>query len=722
MTLSNQHVASEIRYVLRSSISNCALHIRGSVFAVFVSLLAFVSPATCDDVEIVGGRNGLEALRVKLESEIDTSSSKDQFIKSTELWRLYIKLFPFNANSEVYLAELEETQSQLLEMGHNAKGQNTILEKGPLRDKSLFNETATAFYLGSHCYLFPNSPKSIQNYETVADAAENVGMSALELEMRARVLAVSSNSPGYKTVRELAIKAEKQNKSMVAINGLEYFQKGEYQVDGYENLNLGPSLMLSGDIYRRAHLFNQAISKYSEAIQWCGDIRLKTASRIPPSQPNEISSEKGILTFSEGGNLAKVALFEEGGILRIEDVELVRGRPFAKMLEFELATIERNANILIGRALIEDAQSKTRGESTSGFAGKLYDKAISHFSALLEPMSLNNFSAMPYRLELLRASIELARYKKSFPDGYSEAEDNYARCVSAAESYLNMVSVTRTKISLKDGEMSFLEAEAAEKVGEVAFVLIEALIEIGRKGKAFEVFNIYFAGRALEDEWAVFAMLELAVVHIENRDYLRALPFLTAISERGARLGVRDLAFVAGLMKGVCIRRLGSVKERLVVAVSRKGRNLDWVPLPRSIMANNEYGDSVEMFKSSREYPIVRYPEKYRNIFIDEIRAEVVEEFISSRDGGGLVDALSAVDPDKALGGVVASMSEFDLDKAFEKKGDTINYDDKQFAGFHASLMPTAKVVADEIDDLIGWIEGEIDNLQWNPFNERLAK
>ena len=694
MTLSNQHVASEIRYVLRSSISNCALHIRGSVFAVFVSLLAFVSPATCDDVEIVGGRNGLEALRVELEREIDTSTSKDQFIKSSELWRLYIKLFPFNANSEVYLAELEETQSQLLEKGQNAKGQNTILEKGPLRDKSLFNETATALYLGSHCYLFPNSPKSIQNYETVADAAENVGMPALELEMRARVLAVSSNSPGYKTVRELAIKAEKQNKSMVAINGLEYFQKGEYQVDGYENLNLGPSLMLSGDIYRRAHLFNQAISKYSEAIQWCGDIRLKTASRIPPSQPN-VSSEKRILTFSEGGNLAKVALFEEGGILRIEDVELVRGRPFAKMLEFELATIERNANILIGRALIEDAQSKTRGTSTSGFAGKLYDKAVSHFSALLEPMSLNNFSAMPYRLELLRASIELARYKKSLkPDGYLEAEDNYARCVSAAESYLNMVSLTRTKISLEDGEMSFLEAEAAEKEGEVAFVLIEALIEIGRKRRAFEVFNRYFTGRALEDEWAVFAMLDLAVVHIENRDYLSALPFLTAISERGARLGVRDLAFVAGLMKGVCVRRLGSAKERSVAAASLL-----------EDMANKEYSNSVDMFESSGEFPKTRYPKKYRSIFIDEIRDEVMMEFNSSKNGGGLVKALRKVDPEKAQGGLVILMSEFDLDSD----------DGKQFGGFHASVIAGARVFA------FG-VEGEIDDLQWNPFSERVAK
>ena len=694
MTLINQHVASEIRYVLRSSISNCALHIRGSVFAVFVSLLAFVSPATCDDVEIVGGRNGLEALRVELEREIDTSTSKDQFIKSSELWRLYIKLFPFNANSEVYLAELEETQSQLLEKGQNAKGQNTILEKGPLRGKTLFNETATAFYLGSHCYLFPNSPKSIQNYETVADAAEKAAMPALELEMRARVLAVSSNSPGYQTVRELAIKAEKQNKSMVAINGLEYFQKGEYQVDGYENLNLGPSLMLSGDIYRRAHLFNQAISKYSEAIQWCGDIRLKTASRILPSQP-KISNENEMLIFSEGGNLAKVALFEEGGILRIEDVELVRGRPFAKMLEFELATIERNANILIGRALIEDAQSKTRGTSTSGFAGKLYDKAVSHFSALLEPMSLNNFSAMPYRLELLRASIELARYKKSLkPDGYLEAEDNYARCVSAAESYLNMVSLTRTKISLEDGEMSFLEAEAAEKEGEVAFVLIEALIEIGRKRRAFEVFNRYFTGRALEDEWAVFAMLDLAVVHIENRDYLSALPFLTAISERGARLGVRDLAFVAGLMKGVCVRRLGSAKERSVLAASGL-----------EDLANKEYSNSVYMFESSEELSKARYPKKYRSIFIDEIRDEVMMEFNSSKNGGGLVEALRKVDPEKAQGGLVILMSEFDLDSD----------DGKQFGGFHASVIAGARVFA------FG-VEGEIDDLQWNPFNERVAK
>gem|GEM_PF-3725400 len=67
-------------------------------------------------------------------------------------------------------------------------------------------------------------------------------------------------------------------------------------------------------------------------------------------------------------------------------------------------------------------------------------------------------------------------------------------------------------------------------------------------------------------------------------------------------------------------------------------------------------------------------------------------------------------------------MSEFDLDSD----------DGKQFGGFHASVIDKAKVLAENIDftgiegeidiDFIGWIEGEIDNLQWNPFNERVAK
>ena len=122
MRSSNQHVASEIRYVLRSSISNCALIIRGSVFALFVSLLIFVSPGTCDDVEILGVGNRLEALRVELESEIENSSSKDQFIKSSELRRLYINLFPFSAKSEEYLAELEQTQKLLLDKCKKAIG------------------------------------------------------------------------------------------------------------------------------------------------------------------------------------------------------------------------------------------------------------------------------------------------------------------------------------------------------------------------------------------------------------------------------------------------------------------------------------------------------------------------------------------------------------------------------------------------------------------------
>ena len=86
-------------------------------------------------------------------------------------------------------------------------------------------------------------------------------------------------------------------------------------------------------------------------------------------------------------------------------------------------------------------------------------------------------------------------------------------------------------------------------------------------------------------------------------------------------------------------------------------------------------------------------------------------EFNSSKNGGGLVKALRKVDPEKAQGGLVILMSEFDLDSD----------DGKQFGGFHASVIPEARVLAEEID-FIGRFEGEIDNLQWNPFNERLAK
>ena len=63
------------------------------------------------------------------------------------------------------------------------------------------------------------------------------------------------------------------------------------------------------------------------------------------------------------------------------------------------------------------------------------------------------------------------------------------------------------------------------------------------------------------------------------------------------------------------------------------------------------------------------------------------------------------VDPEKAQGGLVILMSEFDLDSD----------DGKQFGGFHASVIAGARVFA-------YGVEGEIDDLQWNPFNERVAK
>ena len=68
--------------------------------------------------------------------------------------------------------------------------------------------------------------------------------------------------------------------------------------------------------------------------------------------------------------------------------------------------------------------------------------------------------------------------------------------------------------------MSFLEAEAAEKVGEV-FVLIEALIEIGRKGKAFEVLIVILLVGHRRTSGPCSLCLNWRLSTLKNRDYLR---------------------------------------------------------------------------------------------------------------------------------------------------------------------------------------------------------
>ena len=142
----------------------------------------------------------------------------------------------------------------------------------------------------------------------------------------------------------------------------------------------------------------------------------------------EIESDNGALTFHSGSDSAIVSLKMDDGRLGIKEVS-IEGMLIPEMIDFELSFIERNANILIGRSMIEDAKKKSRSTSTTGFAGKLYEKAVNHFSALLESVSLNDYSSMPYRLELLRASIELARYKNGLKHEVCEAVYDFARCV-----------------------------------------------------------------------------------------------------------------------------------------------------------------------------------------------------------------------------------------------------------------------------------------------------
>ena len=485
------------------------------------------------------------SLKVEMEGALDASQGSFQFVKSSDLIRLYIETFPFSRRSDVYLKDLQETKSQLLNFGLESLAQNGLESR------------ETAFYLGSHCYLFPNSDQSIEYYNRIARSAGYVGLPYLEVELLARVLAASKDSPGYAAVRSLALKAEENGRSLIALNGLNHFQSGEYDIDGFGNLNLGPSLLLSGDIYRKTGLYERAISKYSEAIRWCGDTRLKWAARRADIGVPEITNEDGILFFTEGDHTTAVVLMSEEGMLRIQEARISKGGAIPEMLSFELATVERNANILIGRSLIEDARSKKRSTSTAGFAGNLYEKAVIHFTTLLEPMSLSDPSSMPYRLELVRASIELARYKNGLVHGGNlGGMVDYTRCISAAESYMRMVPKPNRAQGENPLDVGYMETKASSHANEVAHILVESYFEIGHEAAALEAFVNYFMMGEYRDRWTLFAMLDAANFHVKNRDYFRALPLLTAVNKLGGEFGVRDLAFVAGLMKGLCIRHL----------------------------------------------------------------------------------------------------------------------------------------------------------------------
>ena len=655
-------------------------------------------------------RDGFESLHQKMVRALDESKKNFKYVEFCDLARLYIELFPHSDKCDEYILELYTVKEKLLELG-----------RGSIAAKGLAS-VEVALYLGSHCFIFPNSHQSIEYFDRAARAAGSAELTALETELRARVLEASKTTPGYSYVRDLAANALLLNRDLVAINGLKHFQSGEYGVEKSVNFNIGPSLILSGDIYRASGFFDQAITKYSEALLWCGDIRGKASAMSGRSVVTEIESDNGALTFHSGSDSAIVSLKMDDGRLGIEEVS-IEGMLIPEMIDFELSFIERNANILIGRSMIEDAKKKSRSTSTTGFAGKLYEKAVNHFSALLESVSLNDYSSMPYRLELLRASIELARYKNGLKHGgQSEAVYDFARCVSAAESYLRMVPRTDEGVVEGRGQLSLMEEEVAEHASEVAYILIESLIEIGRLDGAVEAFAVHFSGKNLQDVWAMYSMLQLSSSYLDNKEYLRALPYLAEVSVLGDSLGVPDLAFVAGLMKGICIKRLAPSRTVLESSQGGLAQNQEGVILSGDDRGNNEYNESARKFGIFKNAQAMDYPEIFRSMFIDEIREEVIGEFKSDPNGGQLVAALQTVASGSgdSLGNLLAEGGGQRFDSLFrydesseivEKNSEKI----RSFGGFHpyTSIIPgrLAKFVEKRLDVLKEDIEADLQQL-----------
>ena len=629
-----------------------------------------------------------DRLKIKdLEAELDSmnlDSDEFKFMQFCDYARLYIDVFPFSERSQDYLKKLENISDKL-----SKKANQTYAAF----DKS----KESAFYLGSFCMLFPNSEKAINYFDRAVRSAEFAKLPVLEIELRSRRLIASDAPESFRTVKDLAKKAFKENYPLIALNCLHSFHDAEFQLAEYKNLNLGPSLILSGDIYRYSGIYDRAIAKYTEAIRWSGEMKLNRTSRAEDSSPK--ASEQDIV-FSDGSDISTIKLvpdddpFSDNGLAKIEEV-ILQGGIIPGLLDFEIATIEKNANILIGRALIEDARSKQRSQSTAGFAGKLYEKAVNHFEKLLKPLSVNDYSSTLYKLGFLRASVELARYKRLHQVSSGDAFVNeYARCVPFAEAYLRL----SLRAQDKKENLGYEEWLALDRAGEVAFMLMESFFALGNDEAALVAYAQYFSRFKSEDKWRVMALCLVSDSLVQERDYLGAYPLLDEVVSISEKAGLHDLAFTAGLMKGICVRRLGSSTEFESENGVGGGDRFGKIKSP-SDLARSEYKKAASSLTGKNQTKAESYPSFLRKVFINEIRSEISREFGRDEKGGELVAVLQEMDKTQI---------------PFENWVGIPH--DKPFRGFSVNIMTGAKVGAQR--DSVATLIDESARLTWNPFEE----
>ena len=639
--------------------------------------------------EAEGGKVWLKSrMEAKLDSMLDRNSGEFKFMQFCDYARLYIDVFPFSERSHGYLEELKNISNEL-----SVPADQTFADLGP-SEKS-------AFYLGSYCLLFPNSQKSINYFDRAVRSAEIAKLSVLEVELLSRRLIASDSPESFSTVKRLSKKAFIENYPLIALNCLHSFHNTEFQLNEYKNLNLGPALILSGDIYRYSGIYDRAISKYTEALRWSGEMKLNRTSRAGDSSP--VARDQRI-EFSDGSDVSTLLLvsdadpFSDNGLAKIDEV-ILEGRLIPGLLDFEIATIKKHANILIGRALIEDARSKQRSRSSAGFAGKLYEKAVNHFEKLLKPLAANDYSAILYKLEFLRASVELARYKRTQQVSSGEAFVNeYARCVPFAEAYLRLSLRAQEKDKTVAQNLGYDEWLSLDHAGEVAFMLMESFFALGNDQAALDTYVQYFSRSQGKDKWRAMALCLVSDFLVQERDYLGAYPLLGKVVSIAPKAGLHDLAFTAGLMKGICVRRLSPSTEFDTENGKEGEARFGNITSPKTL-ARREYVAAASSLSGKNETKTESYPSFLRKVFVSEIRSEIEREFGRHEEGGELVAVLESMDKTQI---------------PFENWVGIPHSD--SFRGFNVNIMTSAKVGAQR--DSVAGLIAESARIMWNPFEE----
>ena len=293
------------------------------------------------------------------------------------------------------------------------------------------------------------------------------------------------------------------------------------------------------------------------------------------------------------------------------------------------------------------------------FAGKLHEEAVIHFDRLVEQAEPGSLSSLDYLLGQIRARAEAVWYKRAYPAalGSNEIQDAYARCLPACEIYLRVLNQAQA-----EGTASF--ETKLENRDEVAYVLLEALLAMGKNVEGEALFFRYFIRP--EDgsvsKWAVFAKTRIAKRLVDVGNYLMAYPLFSEVVREAQQSGLRDIGFTAALMTGVCISKLkpvargASLPDGTVLRGDSIGAQVSGVQ-----MEKDAYSSALAILSESPDPISAQYPDGFRDLFLRNIREALTEEYRREmnalRSGWRplrppgretlLVDALSALAPAK---------------------------------------------------------------------------